>query len=102
MVSYRYLGSALTNANGVATFDYQGTGAGEIDVLASLDNPITDGSIVSGTFSVIDSILAFDGSSVTSNFNDVYNVVKSLTVSSFYFCLTIVRGLFLAILKIEI
>lgn len=54
MVSYRYLGSALTNANGVATFDYQGTGAGEIDVIASLDKPIVDGSIVSETYEVLD------------------------------------------------
>lgn len=69
MVSYRYLGSALTNANGVATFDYQGTGAGEIDVIASLDKPITDGSIVSETYGVIDAIQKND---ITTNSDEWY------------------------------
>ena len=67
MTSYRYLGSALTNANGVATFDYEGTGAGEIDVIASLDKPITDGSIVSETYSILDTIYADTMSSDTSS-----------------------------------
>ena len=67
MVAYRYLGSALTNANGVATFDYQGTGAGEIDVIASLDNPITDGSIVSETLSVMDTLLYDTGTDPNHN-----------------------------------
>ena len=62
---YKYLGYGVTDSNGVAKLDhdaegqelqhsYTGVGAGEIDVVASLDNPIVDGSIVSGTFSVFD------------------------------------------------
>ena len=64
MTSYRYLGYGTTDANGVAHLTknasgqdvngYVGTGAGEVDVIASLDNPISQGSIVSGTLSVID------------------------------------------------
>ena len=68
MVAYRYLGSALTNANGVATFDYQGTGAGEIDVIASLDNPITDGSIVSETYQLYD--CTFKDTAIQSDYNN--------------------------------
>ena len=65
MSSYKYLGYGITNENGVAQLKYDengdelehsytGVGAGEVDVLASLDKPITDGSIVSETLSVID------------------------------------------------
>ena len=67
MVSYRYLGSALTNANGVATFDYQGTGVGEVDVIASTDNPITSSSIVSETYSIFDCVFVDTG--LTENTN---------------------------------
>ena len=65
MTNYRYLGYGVTNENGVAKLDhdaqgqeishsYTGVGAGEIDVLASLDNPIDEGSIVSETYEVGD------------------------------------------------
>ena len=58
MSSYRYLGYGITNENGVAQLKYDengdelehsytGVGAGEIDVLASLDYPVSSGSIVS-------------------------------------------------------
>ncbi len=64
---YRYLGYGVTNENGVAKLDhdangdplthsYTGVGAGEIDVVASLDNPVSSGSIVSGTLSVWDTL----------------------------------------------
>ena len=67
MVFYKYLGYGVTNSDGVAHLDhdadgepidhsYTGVGAGEIDVLASLDNPIVDGSIVSETYEVLDCI----------------------------------------------
>ena len=56
MTSYRYLGSATTDANGIAKYNFTGSGAGEIDFIASLDNPITDGSIVSGTLPVLDTL----------------------------------------------
>lgn len=62
---YKYLGYGVTDSNGVAHLDhdangdkiqhsYTGVGAGEIDVVASLDKPITDGSIVSETYNVLD------------------------------------------------
>ena len=64
MTSYRYLGYGVTDSNGVAHLKknakdqdidgYTGVGAGEIDIIASLDNPIVDGSIVSETYSIID------------------------------------------------
>lgn len=64
MRRYRYLGYGTTNSNGVAHLDhdpqgnpingYTGTGAGEVDVVASLDNPIIDGSIVSEPYPVFD------------------------------------------------
>ena len=64
MTSYRYLGYGVTDSNGVAHLKknakdqdidgYTGVGAGEIDIIASLDNPIVDGSIVSETYEVID------------------------------------------------
>lgn len=54
MVAYRYLGSATTDANGIAKYNFTGSGAGEVDYIASLDNPITDGSIVSNTYEVTD------------------------------------------------
>ena len=58
MVNYIYLGYGVTDSNGVAKLDhdangdpishsYTGTGAGEIDIVASLDNPIGEGSIQS-------------------------------------------------------
>ena len=71
MTSYRYLGYGRTDANGVAHLKknasgqdvngYVGTGAGEVDVIASLDNPISQGSIVSEPYNVFDAIAYFDG-----------------------------------------
>ena len=62
---YRYLGYGTTDSNGIAKLDhdangdplahsYTGVGAGEIDVVASLDNPIDEGSIVSEPCNFID------------------------------------------------
>ena len=67
MTTYKYLGYGVTDENGVAHLDhdangdplthsYTGVGAGEVDVLASLDKPITDGSIVSEIFVIKDCI----------------------------------------------
>ena len=69
---YKYLGYGVTNENGVAKLEYNsegqkrdhsytGVGAGEVDVLASLDNPVSQGSIVSGTYPVWDTIRYDDG-----------------------------------------
>lgn len=64
MVNYRYLGYGTTNSNGVATLDYDengdaingytGTGIGEVDIVASLDHPITSTSLVSEIYSIQD------------------------------------------------
>ena len=81
---YKYLGWGITNENGVAKLDhdaqgqeiehsYTGTGAGEIDVLASLDNPIVEGSIVSETYPVLDCMFydtALDNSQASHYYND--------------------------------
>ena len=88
MVSYRYLGSALTNANGVATFDYEGTGAGEIDVIASLDKPIVDGSIVSEIYAVFDTIFYDDGLSGTQTKWDTLLSSKSIESNGTKFLVT--------------
>ena len=85
MVSYRYLGSALTNANGVATFDYQGTGVGEVDVIASTDNPITSSSIVSGTLPVLDCIFYDPCTSDTGTWSPNYRVTASYSNDGVHF-----------------
>ena len=65
MTNYNYLGYGVTNENGVAKLEYNsegqkidhsytGVGAGEIDVVASLDNPVDESSIVSETYEVLD------------------------------------------------
>ena len=67
MANYRYLGYGITNEQGIATLDhdangdpithsYTGTGAGEIDIVASLDDTskISDSSIQSETYGVLD------------------------------------------------
>ena len=65
MTNYVLIGSGTTDENGVAKLDhdangnpidhsYIGVGAGEIDVLASLDNPVVEGSIVSVPCNVLD------------------------------------------------
>lgn len=76
MIIYRYIGYGVTNSNGVAHLDhdpqgnpingYTGTGAGEVDVIASTDNPIIDGSIVSEPYEVIDALF-FDDASTNRN-----------------------------------
>ena len=78
MTTYRYLGWGKTNENGIAKLDhnsegqeiehsYTGTGAGEVDVIASTDNPITSSSIVSETLPVLDTLLYDTGTDATHN-----------------------------------
>ena len=65
MTNYTYLGWGTTDSNGVAKLDhdangdeishsYTGVGAGEIDVVAALDKPISSGTIVSTPYPVYD------------------------------------------------
>lgn len=62
---YRYLGYGTTDNTGTAKLDhdpegnvlehsYEGLGIGKVDVIASLDNPMTESSIVSDIKSFID------------------------------------------------
>ena len=71
-MSYRYLGYGITDSNGEAKLEYDengnhldhsitGTGAGELDIVASLDKPIGSGSIVSETYEIIDATYYDDG-----------------------------------------
>ena len=87
MTSYNYLGYGVTDSNGVAKLKYDsegqemdhsytGVGAGEVDVLASTDNPITSSSIVSETYSVIDTLFydnAVGSTSTLSRWNGYTN-----------------------------
>ena len=72
MVFYKYIGYGVTDENGVAKLDhdaegnplthsYTGTGAGEVDVVASLDNPVLEGSIVSEIYEILDTIFYCKG-----------------------------------------
>ena len=76
MTTYRFIGTGVTDSNGVARLTkdpqgqtingYTGSGVGEVDFIASLDNPIVDGSIVSETYQVYDYI-AFDNAIYSDN-----------------------------------
>lgn len=90
---YKYLGWGITNENGVAKLDhdaqgqeiehsYTGTGAGEIDVLASLDNPITDGSIVSVPCNVWDCLVYDDGISDPKKTTFIKSANGTVTIGS--------------------
>lgn len=91
MTNYKYLGYGVTNSNGVAHLDhdpqgnpingYTGTGAGEVDVIASTDNPISSGSIVSETYSIFDYIV-YDGAVDTNHYDNWYNYGNRLTPSN--------------------
>ena len=107
MVNYRYLGYGTTNINGVADFDhdtngntllhsYTGTGAGKIDMVASLDSNITSSSLVSGICSVYDCLVydnardgfqslnwGIDGTITTSASNNGTTLTASVT-STYY------------------
>ena len=77
-MSYRYLGYGITDSNGEAKLEYDengnhldhsitGTGAGELDIVASLDKPIGSGSIVSETYSIFDCAFYDSGVEATEN-----------------------------------
>lgn len=80
-MSYRYLGYGITDNNGEAKLEYDengnhldhsitGTGAGELDIVASLDKPISSGSIVSETYSIIDAKFIDIATTGKKNTND--------------------------------
>ena len=59
----RLIGTGTTGTDGSCSIPYTGTGAGEVDVIASLDNPISQGSIVSVPCNVWDTLWYDDNSS---------------------------------------
>jgi hypothetical protein len=82
MAIYKYLGYGVTNSKGKAKLDhdkngdpithsYTGTGAGELDIIASLDNPstISDSSIQSEIYSLLDNIAYDDGIGGNTNYH---------------------------------
>jgi hypothetical protein len=76
-MAYRLIGTGTTNAQGVAicSNNYVGTGKGEVDFIASTDNPIVEGSLQSVPSSVIDGIFRDGGTS--SDHNDSWTNVSS-------------------------
>ena len=81
-MAYRYLGYGITNDKGIAklefdengdpiTHSYTGTGAGELDIIASLDDSskISDSSIQSETYSLWDTLFHLECTSETNNWN---------------------------------
>ena len=92
MTNYVYLGYGTTDSTGKAKLDhdangdaishsYTGTGAGEIDVVASLDKPITEGSVVSTPYPVLDCIFMDYKSDGTKN-TDYYKSNNATVTSS--------------------
>lgn len=88
MANYRYLGYGITDENGIATLDhdsngdpithsYTGTGAGEIDVVASLDDQshISDSSILSETYETLDCI-KYDNATQSSHNDSIWNSIN--------------------------
>ena len=80
MVNYRYLGYGITDENGIAKLDhdaqgnaiehsYTGVGAGKIDIVASLDDEIDEGSLVSETYEILDCLFLDSGAYATKNTN---------------------------------
>ena len=89
MTSYRYLGSGTTDSNGVAhlTEDasgetvtgYVGQGVGEMEIFATLDNPVTQSSIQSEPYTVIDGLIFHDGTSNKNVFASTITLSRSVT-----------------------
>lgn len=127
MVTYRLIGTGTTDAQGIARCNnnYVGTGKGEVDLIASTDNPIVEGSIQSGTYNVWDYLFydkATDGekntnwtSSVPSVVTDPNGTTLSGTVSFLYtsnqvisgdfeatlYCSDVINGVRLGVLKAD-
>ena len=93
MANYRYLGYGITNEQGIAHLDhdangdpithsYTGTGAGELDIIASLDDStkISESSIQSETYSIFD-YLCYDGG-VTGDKSSDWTASSGISVST--------------------
>ena len=78
-MAYRYLGSATTNAQGVAELPITGYGKGELDIVASTSNPISGSSLVSEPYEVLDAL--FYDSGVSGTLNTDWVVESGLTAT---------------------
>lgn len=89
-IVYRYLGYGVTDTNGVAHLDhdpngnpishsYTSAGVGEVDIIASLDNPIVEDSIVSDQKSIFDALFYDEATS-----NAKANQYSDVTVNRSY------------------
>ena len=91
MTSYRYLGSGTTDSNGVAhlTEDasgetvtgYVGQGVGEMEIFATLDNPVTQSSIQSVPYTVIDAIAYDKGIKDDSETRDIWQTSSTASLT---------------------
>lgn len=86
-ITYRLIGKGTTDENGIAHMDYStsdggstwtdissnpgytGVGAGEIDLLASTDNPITSSSCQSEPYTLYDTIFHLECTTETANWS---------------------------------
>lgn len=91
-VIYTPIGYGVTDENGQCTLDhdvdgnplahsYTGSGAGKVDIVASLDSEIDESSLVSETFVLMD-CLVYDGGINTNHYDNWYNYGNRLTPSN--------------------
>lgn len=92
MVSYRLIGTGTTDDNGVATCNnvYTGTAKGEVDIVASTDNPIVQGSLLSETYELLDATFYDKASNGVHNRWDIENA--SIDYSNDYLELSSTNG----------
>ena len=72
----RYLGSATTNAQGVATLTYTGVGAGKVDIVAESEG------LLSSAYTITDCLRLDRGVSGTGNYTDLFNNMGYFTRES--------------------
>lgn len=89
-MTYTYIGYGTTNSNGIAKLDhdangntlthsYTGTGAGKIDIIASLDSTITENSITSNTYELLDCITQDPGTQQNNKWTIPDTITKTVT-----------------------
>ena len=94
-MAYQLIGSGTTNSQGVAvmnkdangnplTHSYTGVGAGELDLIASLDNPIQTSSLVSENHPVQDCFFTYLQGTITSVPSNLYSNNVSVSVEDGY------------------
>ena len=90
-ITYTPIGYGITDENGIAkleydaqgnplTHSYTGTGAGKVDIVASLDNTITESSLVSEPYELIDAEWIYAGTDNTQA-SSWYNYNSLIAIS---------------------